>query len=195
MKKRILYFAALISCGLILWSCKSVKVPSQPVSRNLADDGIKNARQLCTFFMDANPLADSEQIMHMAETYIAEAKSEGINSDCAFVQMCLETGFLRFGGLVTPEMHNYCGLGSIDEDRRGESFETEELGIRAHIQHLHAYATTEDIQLNNQCIDKRYKWVRPRGKATTVFGLAKTWAADPDYGTKLDSLLTRLEAY
>ena len=180
---------------LILWGCNSLRGQTEPISRNLADSGIKNAKQLHKFFMDSNPLADSDQIMRMAKTYIKEARTEGINSDCAFVQMCLETGFLRFGGLVTPDMHNYCGLGAIDVDHPGESFETEELGIRAHIQHLHAYATSEDDSLVNECIDNRYKWVRPRGKAKTIFELTKTWAADPDYGTKLDSLLSRLEEY
>ena len=36
---------------------------------------------------------------------------KGSNSDVAFAQMCLETGFLRFGGLVTMDMNNFCGLG------------------------------------------------------------------------------------
>ena len=195
MAKKIVLSISAAFFVLILWGCKSLQGKMEPISRNLADSGIKNAKQLHKFFMDSNPLADSEQVFRMARTYITEAKTEGINSDCAFVQMCLETGFLRFGGLVTPDMHNYCGLGVIDADHRGECFETEELGIRAHIQHLHAYATSEDVSLVNECIDNRYKWVRPRGKATDVFGLTKTWASDPDYGTKLDALLSRLEEY
>lgn len=194
MLKKFTYILVVCFCSL-LWSCKSVQPVKEPVSRTLTDRGIKNSRQLYNFFMDANPDADPQQIEHMAQVYIDEANTEGINSDCAFVQMCLETGFLRFGGLVVPEMHNYCGLGAMDAEHPGEWFETEELGIRAHIQHLHAYATTEEISLVNECIDNRYKWVRPRGKATTIFGLTKTWAADPDYGLKLDSLLSRLEEY
>lgn len=193
--KKIVFLAAFFYLAFVLWSCKSVQAVKEPISRNLSDKGIKSSRQLLSFFMDSNPEADSVQIERMAKKYIEEAETEGINSDCAFAQMCLETGFLRFGGLVTPEMHNYCGLGSIDQDHPGEIFETEELGIRAHIQHLHAYATEDDVQLKNECIDKRYKWVRPRGKAKTVFGLTKTWASDPDYGTKLDSLLSRMENY
>ena len=193
--KKIVFLAAFFCLAFVLWSCKSVQAVKEPISRNLSDKGIKNSRQLLSFFMDSNPEADSVQIERMAKKYIEEAETEGINSDCAFAQMCLETGFLRFGGLVTPEMHNYCGLGSIDQDHPGEIFETEELGIRAHIQHLHAYATEDDVQLKNECIDKRYKWILPRGKAKTVFGLTKTWASDPDYGTKLDSLLSRMENY
>ena len=145
--------------------------------------------------MDSNPTADKAQVQRLANYYVQEGAAEGINSDCAFVQMCLETGFLKFGNLVTPEMHNYCGLGSMDADHPGEVFATEQLGVRAHIQHLHAYATTEAITLNNECIDRRYKYVKPRGKAPTIYQLASTWAMDKSYATKLDALLTRLEQY
>lgn len=143
--------------------------------------------------MENNPNADYAQVKRIAKYYITEAAVEGINSDCAFVQMCLETGFLRFGNLVTPEMHNYCGLGSIDAEHKGETFPTEQLGVRAHIQHLHAYATPSNIKLKNECIDRRYKYVNPRGKSPTISGLSGTWAADPNYSIKLENMLLRLE--
>lgn len=163
------------------------------ISRNLSDEGVLTASELYLYFMEQNPEADREMIVRMSGYYIEEAQTEGINSDCAWAQMCLETGYLRFGNLVTPEMHNYCGLGAIDADNRGEVFETEQLGVRAHIQHLHAYATTEEYVLKNELLDKRYKWVRPRGKAPTIFELAGTWAADRAYGEKLDTILTKME--
>lgn len=194
-----------IFCALFI-SCKSVKdvqvpdeeikypEPEHPViSRNLTDAPVLSDTDLYLFFMSQNPDADREMIQRMAFYYIREAKTEGINSDCAWAQMCLETGYLRFGNLVTPEMHNYCGLGAIDAEHPGEVFETEPLGVRAHIQHLHAYATTEEAVLKNELIDKRYKWVRPRGKAPTIFELAGTWAADRSYGEKLDAILTKME--
>lgn len=131
--------------------------------------------------------------MRLAEYYIAECNIEGINSDVAFIQMCLETGFLRFGGLVTEEMNNFCGLGSIDKNNPGNTFETELLGVRAHIQHLHAYGTTRELK--QPLIDTRYKYVNPRGKAPTIQELAGTWAADKDYGTKLESLLNQLSVF
>src|SRR5574344_667198 len=164
-------------------------------TRNLSTPGIKNPRQLTEFFLSSNSSADRKSVLRLAELYVSEGAQEGINSDAAFVQMCLETGFLRFGNLVTPDMHNYCGLGSIDADHPGESFATEQLGVRAHIQHLHAYATTEDTVLKNECIDRRYRYVKPRGKAPDIFALAGTWAMDKTYGQKLDALLTRLEDY
>ncbi|MBQ2313863.1 MAG: glucosaminidase domain-containing protein [Treponema sp.] len=165
------------------------------VSRKLSDPGIKSAMQLCQFFMANRPDANKSEVRKLALLYRNEAAAEGINSDCAFIQMCLETGFLTFGNLVTEDMHNYCGLGAIDEEHPGESFETMQLGVRAHIQHLHAYATPEGTPLKNECIDRRYKYVRPRGKAPTIYDLSGTWAADTGYGDKLDGLLSRLEEY
>ena len=166
-----------------------------PISRNLSDKGVKSKKSLVNFFMDFNPDAKKSQVKKMASYYIKEAKKEGINSDCAFVQMCLETGFLKFGGLVTAEMNNFCGLGSTGPGEKGESFKNARMGVRAHIQHLHAYATTEEKELKNKCIDRRYKFVSPRGKAKTIQELAGKWASDIHYGEKLDDLLTRLEEY
>lgn len=188
---------AALTLSSLISSCVSSRggtAPGARISRKLYDRGIKTQKQLTSFFMSQNPHADKRQVRRLAALYIEEAAAEGINSDCAFVQMCLETGFLTFGGLVTPDMHNYCGLGAIDAEHRGETFATERLGVRAHIQHLHAYATTEDVKLNNECIDNRYRYVRPRGKAPTIAELAGTWAGDKDYGAKLEDLLVRLEA-
>ncbi len=194
MKKRIIIL--IISClSFVLLSCVSIGVENQKCSRLIAGSGVKNAAELTMFFCAHNPSVNRSYINEFANIYISEAKKEGINWDVAFVQMCLETGFLRFGNLVTPEMHNYCGLGAIDASHPGEVFADERTGVRAHIQHLHAYGTTENVVLKNPLVDKRYKYVKPRGKAPTVFELSGTWASDRMYGAKLDSLLTQLESY
>ncbi len=57
-----------------------------------------SAEDLTVFFMSQNPKADRAKVKRLAQFYIAEADAEEINSDIAFSQMCLETGFLRFGG-------------------------------------------------------------------------------------------------
>ena len=109
--------------------------------------------------------------------------------------MCHETGFLKFGGLVQPEWHNYCGLGAISADQPGCIFETEQLGVRAHIQHIQAYATTEDVQLNNELVDPRYSWVHKTKFAVTLGDFAKSWATDPEYARKLEKMLERMEDF
>lgn len=193
-------FYVFFSCLLVFlaFSCTTFPkhsnkpAPQQP-SIYIDASGTKSAQQLFAFFISKNPDAKYEKVMRLAEYYIAECNIEGINSDVAFIQMCLETGFLRFGGLVTEEMNNFCGLGSIDKNNPGNTFETELLGVRAHIQHLHAYGTTRELK--QPLIDTRYKYVNPRGKAPTIQELAETWAADKAYGTKLESLLNQLSVF
>ncbi len=190
----------LFAC--ILSSCKTIKKeqlpePKEPVqlSRRLLDKGQLTADQLADFFTTENPEKTWQEIYDFAALYIEEAADEGINSDIVWAQMCLETGFLRFGGLVQPEWHNYCGLGAISAEQPGCIFETEQMGVRAHIQHIQAYATTEEVTLNNELIDPRYSWVHKTKFAETIEELAASWAADPKYAQKIDNLLTRMEEF
>lgn len=190
---RILSVLLLVICS---FSCKTVpSIPEREIklSRELLGSGQLSALQLADFFLINNQQIEKEFIVEFAGYYIQEAAMENINSDVAFAQMCLETGFLRFGGLVQPDFHNYCGLGAMDTEHPGERFETEQLGVRAHIQHLQAYATTQEVQLNNQLIDPRYNWVHKTKFVTDIFGLTGTWATDPNYGNKIDEILSRME--
>ena len=174
---------------------KKEGVPRKVCSRNLTDEGVKKQSELVQFFLSENPEVSIDKINRLAGFYIEEASSEGINSDCAFVQMCLETGFLSFGNLVTMGMNNFCGLGAMDAQHPGECFATEQLGVRAHVQHLHAYATDSSVKLNKELVDPRYSWVHKAKSARNVQELAGQWAMDAAYGDKLDALLTRLDDF
>ncbi|MCR4735503.1 MAG: glucosaminidase domain-containing protein [Treponema sp.] len=187
---------------LFTFSCKNLPREEEPeikeaiiISRKLLEQGQVSASQLADFFINQNTQSDYQEILNFAQIYIEEAAIEGINSDIAFAQMCLETGFLNFGGLVQKEWHNYCGLGAIDKDNPGCIFESQQLGVRAHIQHLQAYATREDISLKQELIDPRYNWVHKTKYVETIEGLTGTWATDPQYSQKLDTILTRLENF
>jgi hypothetical protein len=163
---------------------------SSPVS--ILGRGRVGSKVLADFLCRSNPEIDSNFARELAQIYIEEASLEGVNSDVAFSQMCLETGFLAFGGLVTSDMNNFCGLGSIGPGQKGEHFPTPRIGVRAQIQHLKAYAT--DAPLLNELVDPRYRYVR-YGTAPTIDGLAGTWAADKDYGRKLKSIIDRLTLF
>lgn len=213
MKKNRLSTLLFISSLFIFYSCNSSPskdniIPedetenieieeelSEPIiiSRRILDEGKQTPIQMAAFFLAQNPQEEESHILNFASLYIEEASTEGINWDVAFAQMCLETGFLRFGGLVQPEWHNYCGLGAMDAEHPGCIFESEQLGIRAHIQHLQAYATTEETKLVNELIDPRYSWVHKTKFIETIEGLTGTWATDPIYAEKLESILQRME--
>lgn len=192
--RKIIYLFITMMTVFTLFSCISVPKKTISLSRNIRAQGVLSPKELTCFFIENNIFVHYNDILEMAQYYIDEANAEGINSDVAFAQMCLETGYLRFGGLVQPEWHNYCGLGAMDAEHPGEQFATVELGVRAHIQHLQAYSTHEDELLNQELIDPRYSWVHKTKYVEDIFGLAGTWATDPNYGNKLESLLSRMEA-
>ncbi|UTC46213.1 glucosaminidase domain-containing protein [Treponema vincentii] len=191
--KRFFLFFALLAV-FFCFSCRSVP-PSIP--RTIMGTGRMTKEQLASFFLTQTALtqageADREKVKRLAEYYVKESAAEGINADIAFAQMCLETGFLQFGGLVTADMNNFCGLGAINAENRGLVFPDEQTGVRAHIQHLKAYASAEP--LNQPSVDPRYRYVNPKGKAPHIYNLAGTWASDPAYGHKIDQLLRRMYA-
>ena len=166
---------------------KKTKEPGIP--QLIMGKGEIGVEQLVSFLLEENKDADRAFVETLAALYVAEAEREGVNHDIAFVQMCLETGFLRFGGLVIPEMNNFCGLGAIGAGITGEWFPTAELGVRAHIQHLQAYATDQPLQ--GELADPRYHFVR-RGSSPSIQGLAGSWAADKLYAEKIEGILQRL---
>ena len=90
--------------------------------------------------------------------YYQEGAREGIRPDVAFAQALKETGFFRYGGDVVPSQNNYCGLGTTGGGVRGAAFQTPQMGVRAHIQHLLAYASTREPQ--EPVVDPRYSLVR-----------------------------------
>ncbi len=151
--------------------------------------GVTSEEQLETFLLQNNHHIGLSTARHLARLYIEESAIEGVNPDVAFTQMCLETGFLRFGGDVDNQQHNYCGLGVTGKGEKGLSFIDSRTGVRAHIQHLKAYASTE--KLKTDLVDERFRFVE-RGSAEKIVDLTGKWATDTQYDKKIRSLLHRL---
>ena len=193
--KRFFYILTIACLSALMFSCMTAPRGGKKCSRALYDYGVKSPEQLTAFFLANNSKKSRADVYQLATYYVSEGAMEHINSDAAFVQMCVETGWLNFGGLVTEDMHNYCGLGSTDAAHPGERFATAQLGVRAHIQHLHAYATDVSVSLHNELIDPRYSWPHKARNAKTVADLANTWAMDSNYGVKLERLLSILDTY
>ena len=139
-----------------------------------------------------------------AQLYIEEANAEGIRADVAFAQAMKETGWLKFGGQVSISQFNFAGLGATDDGAAGMSFAQKygdnengiRMGIRAQIQHLKAYASTEP--LNNACVDERFNLVK-RGCAPYVEWLGQKenpngygWATGANYGQGIIDIMNRI---
>ncbi len=151
-------------------------------------NGLTTEVQLIMFIKthDSNNLNTVPQI---AKLYREEASIEGVNHDIAFCQMCLETNFLQFGGILKLEQNNFGALGSLGGASESASFPTPEIGIRAHIQHLKAYASHEPFV--QDIVDPRFEFVT-RGIAPTVEQLSGRWSDDPTYGDQILALVRRL---
>ena len=129
------------------------------------------------------------------QIFYEEAIVENIRPEVAFCQAMKETGFLQFGHDVKPDQCNFAGLGATGNGVAGNSFASVREGIRAQIQHLKAYATTDN--LINACVDSRFNYVK-RGSAPYVEWLGKKenptgdgWATGANYGT---DIVTRMKA-
>ena len=137
--------------------------------------------QMLKYLKSKNPSAPD-----YIQIYLNEGAAEGVRGDIAFAQSCLETGFWKFGGDVSADQNNFAGIGATGGGVKGNYFSTPQEGIRAQIQHLKAYASTQN--LNNKCVDPRFDYVT-RGSATTIGGLAGKWAASGGYNMSIVSVL------
>lgn len=140
-------------------------------------------------FLKANNESATEPYKDLPRYYREEALIEGVNHDVAFCQMCLETSYLRFSGSLKPEDNNFGGIGAVSGDSGDISFNDPRIGVRAHIQHLKAYGSTEPLV--QEVVDPRFRFVR-RGVAPFVSGLSGRWDPDPQYGAKILAILRRL---
>ncbi len=124
--------------------------------------------------------------------WIEEGKIEGVRGDIAFCQACHETGYFNYGGLVVPSQNNYGGIGATNNSAVGKGawFDTPQLGVRASIQHLKSYASTEPLK--QACIDPRYNLVKPHGKAPYFEDLGGKWAYPGYNKSKYSSLAEAL---
>lgn len=145
--------------------------------------GRANFEQLERFFLRYNPSVNRTYLDNVTNAYLQECRIEGVNSDLAFIQMCHETNFLRFGNQVKQYQNNFAGIGATDDGAKGASFKTINDGVRAQVQHLKAYASKN--KLNGRLIDPRFYKVK-RGSVIYVSQLGNgNWASDPNYAKKL----------
>lgn len=152
-----------------------------------------------TAYLRAKNANVAQSVIDMLTYYISEGAIEGVRGDIAFAQSCLETGNFAFKGTaVTLEQNNFCGMGVTSNGMKGNSFETPQLGIRAQIQHLKAYASDEGLK--SECIDPRFKYV-VRSSAEYVEWLGqkenpngKGWATGAQYGNKVLNILNKVIA-
>ena len=172
--------------------------PSGVSGTKIMGAAVATAEQMRAYLKTKNPNV-AQSVLDMVPLYLSEGAAEGVRGDIAFAQSCLETGNFTFSGsAVTLEQNNFCGMGVTANGLKGNSFSTPQLGIRAQVQHLKAYASTEPLK--GACIDPRFKYVA-RGCAEVVEWLGqkenpqgKGWATGAGYGEKIIAILKAILA-
>lgn len=128
-------------------------------------------------------------ILDFCKILVEEAEAEGVRADVVFMQAMKETGWLGFGGAVQPEWCNFGGLGAVNSNPvdGANRFANVRTGLRAQVQHLKAYASTEPL-VNDQ-VDQRFHLVE-RGCAPTLEGLDGRWAVPGNgYGASISRMI------
>ena len=128
----------------------------------------------------------ASNIIDFCKILYEEAQSEGVSPEVLYGQVMKETGYLKFGNLVQPNQCNFGGLGATGPGNPGYTFGSVREGLRAQVQHLKAYGSTEP--LINPCIDARFKYVS-RGCAPRTVDLNGKWAVPGvGYGESIDAI-------
>lgn len=149
--------------------------------------------------------ANVPDIRNFCQIYYDEATAEGVDPALAFTQAMKETGFLKFTGQVKIEQFNFAGMGVTDASTNGDSYQNVREGIRAHVQHLKAYAV-KNPAFANPVVDKRYSsWFAANRSGTAPYiewlGISENpsgfgWATEKGYGYSiLNDYMNQLYKY
>lgn len=170
--------------------------PEKEELTKITGKSVATAEQMAAYLISKNPASAPYALEH-AQIYLEEGAVENIRADGAWAQRCLETGNDTFAGsAVTFDQYNFCGHGVTQNGMRGTIFPDLRTGIRAQIQHLKAYASTQ--KLKQDCVDERFKYVK-RGTSPYFewLGIQENpkkvgWAAGAGYGNKIITILDNI---
>lgn len=161
-------------------------IPSETENQTtILGEAVATQEQMVSMIKRRNPKPLLNcSVEELVQYYYEEAELEGIRPDVALCQAIKETGTFGYGGDVLPEQNNFCGLGATGNKVKGAFFDTPRQGVRAHIQHLLAYAS-ERIPAT-PIIDPRYTHIlenRPEihGNLQRWIDLNGVWAVPGTY--------------
>lgn len=126
----------------------------------------------------------------------------GVDPVGVVAQSFKETGGGKFAGKVKPDFCNPCGLKvrvqsmlpelAGDQPLAHQIFPNWDVGARAHVQHLRAYAGWP-VEPDDLIVDPRYTYVIGKPWVESFEDLSGKWAPALDYGTTLVAVARRLQ--
>ena len=151
-----------------------------------------------TYPSTAMKAGGAPEITDFVQIICDEASLEGVRCEVVYAQAMLESGWLKFGGDDSITQYNFAGLGTVGDGNHGNTFPDVRTGIRAQVQHLKAYASTE--ALVSECVDTRFDMI-PRGCAPYVqwlginenpYGIG--WAGGKNYGNYIMKMIVDIRS-
>lgn len=197
----------VLLASLLVVSCAASRQPSAGKSSRSPEDAreVAGVEELLTILGPTEVSADRMWAFvaavnpdfspSIARAYYEIGRRYGIRGDVALCQSIIETGWFRFSGgtAVTPDQHNYCGLGVTRLGVKGHTFTSIEEGVTAQMQHLYAYASKRPLPKGEKMVDPRFALVS-RGVACSWKDLNRRWAANDRYGESILAVYGRLLA-
>lgn len=139
----------------------------------------------------------ADDITKIIALYYDTAAPAGLDPLLVVAQMVEETAHLTSFWSQRPR-RNFAGIGVTGEPGAGLSFPDLKTAVHAHTGRLLAYALPSGTgsqvqkQLINEALAARPLPPQLRGTATTLNGLAGTWAHDPQYAVKLAGVANQI---
>jgi len=178
-------------------SSKAARVSrSKDASPTVLGDAVMTADELVGWYKSEGIVGYTAAVdlPTLAGAYLDEAKAELVRGDVAFAQSIVETG--AFTSPLTTH-NNFAGIGACDTCATGFDFQSPQMGVRAQVQLLHAYAdnAVRAKTLANPPIGSDPDTLSVRGCCHTWNALTGTWASDPNYGPKLMTVYLSMLEY
>lgn len=130
-----------------------------------------------------------QRFIDIAPVYWEFGEKTNIRPEVLYCQSAKETAFGNYGGVVSPDFNNWCGLkiragGPCSSPEAHESFQNEKEGVRAHFNHINAYIGNEPLgePHGRYYLVKTIDWA---GTVEYVEDLGAKWAPNPDYGNSI----------
>ena len=183
MHRRLL-LPLLLSLALMATSCH-LTGGSWPSPVNIEGNPVASQRDARVWARDNGAPSWYRDLVRI---YWEVARARGVRPDVAFAQSAKETGFGRFGTVVTRGFKNPCGLkttegGANDDPDAHARFDSWRQGIIACVDHLALYAGVAGYPRANSHDPRHFSSIK--GTATTVQALGGRWAPARDYGRSI----------
>jgi len=176
--------AAALGLALVASACHGTALSGR-LRTPILDDTVANQTQAKRW---ARANSAPRFYRQLVPTYWRTAKARGVRPDLAYAQSAKETGYGRFGGVVTRRFKNPCGMkttegGANGDPKAHQRFSNWRQGIRACVDHLALYAGARGYPRANSPDPRHFPSIL--GTAKTAQRLGGRWAPARSYGRSI----------